>query len=175
MMKNKYEIRNDVVAVLMPRKDGRVTETLVSLSDLPKLEAFPRSWSAVYKNEKGGKKEYVSARAERGKGNNSRIALHRYLTDAPKGLVVDHINGNPLDNRQENLRICDQASNMQNFNGLASDNKSGVRGVNWYKAYSKWRASWCYRGKRYHVGYFDDIKEAEKAIETKKREILGDA
>ena len=40
--------------------------------------------------------------------------LHRRITGAPKGLEVDHINRNPLDNRKSNLRVCTHAENMKN-------------------------------------------------------------
>ena len=40
--------------------------------------------------------------------------MHRYLTKAPKGKVVDHINGNTLDNRIKNLRICTVSENARN-------------------------------------------------------------
>lgn len=170
-MKNDYTIRGKTIVIFINRKDGRQTECLVSLEDLPKLLEFERTWSASRKSERGGGKEYVSARLYRGKGNNSRVALHRLLTNAPKGMVVDHINGDTLDNRRENLRICDQFTNMQNRDGLDKNNKSGVRGVHWYKAYSKWRATCRYRNKVHHLGYFDDIEEARKVVEDFRKRI----
>lgn len=46
--------------------------------------------------------------------SRTRLYLHRIVTRAPNGLVVDHINGNTLDNRLENLRICTTAENVRN-------------------------------------------------------------
>ncbi len=54
--------------------------------------------------------------------------LHRSLLAAPGGLVVDHINHDPLDNRRENLRLCTSAENSRNRK-LDPRNKTGFKGV----------------------------------------------
>jgi hypothetical protein len=56
------------------------------------------------------------------------ILMHRLITAAPKGFVVDHINGDILDNRAANLRVCSQSENMKNGSGHA-DRRGKYRGV----------------------------------------------
>ncbi len=56
------------------------------------------------------------------------IELHRFITNCPKGMVVDHINGNTIDNRKENLRICTNASNIRKGK-IRIQNTSGCSGV----------------------------------------------
>lgn len=64
----------------------------------------------------------------------SRIYLHRYITGAPDGMFVDHINGNKLDNRSCNLRVCTMAQNNMN-----TGPKTGkYKGVHWSKTQKKW-------------------------------------
>ena len=58
---------------------------------------------------------------------NKRIRLHRWVTNCPSKLMVDHINHNTLDNRKCNLRIVSHFGNQQN----RKDNKSGKAGVYW--------------------------------------------
>ena len=61
--------------------------------------------------------------------NGSRdMAVHRVIMNAPKGMDVDHINGDRLDNRKENLRICTRSQNSQNKKSRR-DSKSGYKGV----------------------------------------------
>src|SRR3972149_6021810 len=67
-----------------------------------------------------------------------RIGMHREIIKTPKGMYTDHINGNPLDNRKENLRIVTFSQNMLNRKRY-KNNKSGHKGVVWNKDRQKWR------------------------------------
>lgn len=58
----------------------------------------------------------------------TRILMHRVLLNPPINMVVDHINGNGLDNRRINLRICTRTQNLQNQK-RNSKNKTGYKGV----------------------------------------------
>lgn len=84
---------------------------------------------------------------------------------------VDHINGNPLDNRRENLRIASPRDNNYN-KGLYSNNTSGYKGVS--KRGERYTAYIQVDGKKKHLGYFDDPKEAHEAYCAAGRELYGD-
>ncbi len=75
---------------------------------------------------------------------------------------VDHIDGNTLNNSIENLREC---THMQNhFNQKKhKNNTSGFKGVSFHVLSQKWRASVWINYKQYHLGLFDDIKDAHTA------------
>jgi hypothetical protein len=75
---------------------------------------------------------------------------------------IDHINGDPSDNRLANLRDVDSTANNRN-KILPNTNKSGVMGVNWEKKYTKWRAQIQVDGKGLHLGYFTNKEDAISA------------
>ena len=93
-------------------------------------------------------------------GNRTRIYLHRQLTKAQKGQIVDHINGNGLDNRMDNLRICTHSQNSYNKK-TPSTNKTGFKGV--CKRGDKWRATIRKDGRYIELGLFQTPVEAHKA------------
>ena len=103
--------------------------------------------------------------------------MHRKILGLKKGdgKIVDHINGNSLDNRKANLRICTQSQNMIN-RIKQKNNKSGYIGVCLYKGNSinKWRASIMQNKKQISIGYFDNKIDAAKARDTKALELYGE-
>ena len=89
--------------------------------------------------------------------------LHRLLLGNPSG-VVDHLNGNPADNRRSNLRIVTQHQNTQNCS-LPKNSTTGFKGVCFDKARRKYMAHIHPDGKMKFLGYFDDPIEAAMAYD----------
>jgi hypothetical protein len=112
-------------------------EILLDNEDLDLFNAYSW-WVLRVKNLK-----YIVGR--HGKSKGCRVLFHRVLM--PEAEVVDHINGNGLDNRKDNLRGCSHAENMRNRN-ISRKNKSGFKGVYWHKADKLWKAQLKYNGKR---------------------------
>lgn len=84
---------------------------------------------------------------------------------------IDHINGDPSDNRIENLRDVPAAINMQNERKPRKNNTSGFLGVHFKKKLQKYGAGITVRRKRVHLGYFDTPQEAYAAYVTAKRKL----
>lgn len=101
-------------------------------------------WCAYSKGGNGTKTYYAGS--NNGKMNpiitNSKVkwvAMHRLITECPKGMMVDHIDGNGSNNQRKNLRICSMNSNSKNRT-LNSNNKSGYKGVIYLKKAKGWRS-----------------------------------
>jgi outer membrane cobalamin receptor len=92
------------------------------------------------------------------------VLLHRFLLSATPDKEVDHINGDGLDNRRENLRLCSRRENHQN--SKKKNNLSSIyKGVSWNKEKRKWRAQIRYEDRQMHLGYFNNEIDAAKAYD----------
>ena len=91
------------------------------------------------------------------------LYLHREIMGTPKGMCTDHKNGNRLDNRRKNLRICNYSQNNSNRGVNKNVNTSGYKGVSWHIRYKKWKANIRVNGRMIFIGSFDNPKEAYKA------------
>ena len=101
----------------------------------------------------------------------SRVAwmLH-YAKPIPHGFEIDHIDGNPLNNRAQNLRAVSKQVNMQNRTRPHKQGTSGFLGVSWNKSECKWYAQLHHQRKHIHVGIFDTPEAAHQAyLEAKRR------
>ena len=151
---NEFRIHPNFVRV----KASNVDEYF--LCDLDDWERFKNSLFYI------GKRGYVVF------GSNRRY-LHRKIMNTPDDLVVDHINGNPLDNRKSNLRNCRRIENMYNLKTPIT-NTSGHKGV-WRDTHcQKWCAEIRYEKKKYWLGRFERIEDAVKAREDAEIKYFGE-
>lgn len=135
----------------MEIKLTRNKSTMVDANDYDKLSKY--KW------------HYMSAGYAATDINYKKVYMHRMIMDTPIDMDTDHINGDRLDNRKINLRICTHAENMRNTK-LRSDNNSGYKGVGRFKRDKKWRARIVIGGIYRHLGCFDTAYEASLAYKA---------
>lgn len=97
-----------------------------------------------------------------------RMPLHRFIMNNPEGLVIDHINGDPTDNRKENLRAVTQQVNTLN--------NTKAKYYGWDSRAKKYQVR--IKGTNKHFGFYDTPEEAEAAVRRMlsggEREIAGE-
>lgn len=109
--------------------------------------------------------------------DKKKIKLHRLIMDCiEENREVDHINGNPSDNRKENLRIVSHQENTWNQK-MRTNNKSGITGI-WYDKREErtkhWVAEIKVNGKKIALGSFSTKEEAIQAREFAENQYFGD-
>jgi HNH endonuclease/AP2 domain len=130
--------------------------------DLPEIR--DRRWRSF----RAGGNTYVQS----GSGRNS-VLLHRVVVCPPNDMVVDHINGDTLDNRHQNLRWATRAENLRNRK-IGKNNTSGYKGVSWVKSANRWRAKITLNGKVHYLGEFKAASEAHAAYCKASAELHGE-
>ena len=106
-------------------------------------------------------------------GKQKKTTMNRLIMKTPKGMHTDHINGDTLDNRRSNLRICTNAENLINsYRHRSGELMGGVhKVVRRYKTKTsiRYEARRRIDGKRYHIGTYPTAELAHKAyIESLK-------
>lgn len=165
-MKNKYEIVGDCVHIQLSTKvDGEHLKTIISIEDLELVDAHTGTWGAY----NGGRDYYVQTKIP---GTRKHMKLARLILCAKEGQIVDHINGNTLDNRRCNLRFVTRRENRMNAR-VSKNNKSGITGVNWDATEGKWSASIYEDGKQKRLGHFGSKESAIKARKLAEKELAS--
>ena len=92
--------------------------------------------------------------------DGKHIRVHRLITNAKKGEIIDHIDQNKLNNQKSNLRVCNKSQNRMN---CKPSGKSKYLGVAWNKNANKWQSQIKANGKYKYLGLFEDELKAAKA------------
>lgn len=142
--------------------------SLVDDSVFDELMAF--KWHAHF----DGRNFYAERKKSIGGGKQKTIKMHSVIMNPKKGMIIDHIDGNGLNNQKENLRICTKSQNGIN-RGKQKNNKSGFKGVYLRKNIKslKFIAAARYHNKNIYLGTYDDAKKAAAVYDSFVRSKFG--
>jgi hypothetical protein len=153
-------------------------EELRRAGKMPKRTTAERFWPKV--NKTAGCWEWTSTLNPTGYGTfhlkttrpAHRVSWEMVNGPIPPGMSLDHICHNRKCVNPVHLRLATQNQNCENLVGAYSNSATGIRGVGWHKHKAAWVASVQHDGKPVHVGYFDDIAEAERAVTARRLELF---
>jgi hypothetical protein len=99
------------------------------------------------------------------------VCMHREIMHAPRGLVVDHISGNRLDNRRSELRLITQQENLMNRRCF-KNNRCGYKGVT--HQHGKWHARIQFHETLIHLGFWEDPITAALAYDCAAHKLFSE-
>lgn len=166
-----------------PSKDGEggvreipLTKGMVALVNTERYDELNKiSWRAG----KNGRTYYARGRITQSDGTIIRVEMHRIILSQMIGRPLadheytDHVNGNGLDNRDENLRLSTFIQNMQNKRPELNK-KSKYKGVAWHEKAGKWRAYITCNKKVIFLGFYAIEEQAARAYNKKALELFGE-
>lgn len=143
------------------KETGHITFNSLSeqhFNDYTDPKAALRNWKSGVRAEKEAGNRYLAVWFF-----GKRLKAHRVAYCLATGMwpngFLDHINGDPRDNRFCNLRVVTNQTNLRNAR-LYTTNKSGACGVSWIKKRKKWYASITVDGRTITLGYFAEKQDA---------------
>lgn len=162
-MKNSYEIDKDLVYVDVESKIYGNRRFVISLIDLKLVDSYDGTWRL--ERVKNTENEfYIVGFRDNGEKN---IELHRFII-GEENLgnydVVDHRNGNKLDNTRDNLIVVKQSQNTQNLSDNRKNSTTKIRGFSKRKKDGRYETHFMLDYTRYNLGIFDTIEEAEEIV-----------
>ena len=147
-------------------REIKLTKGMVTVVDDEDYELVSQYKWCVRTSEKG---RYYAGRNT----GSENVYLHRWLLNAPPNMEVDHINGNTLDNRHLNLRLCTRINNGRNgCKHRLGHSTSKYKGVYW--SVNKWQVQIRVGKERFNLGRFMNEEEAARAYNEAASKYYGE-
>jgi len=147
---------------MRPYREIKLTKNAVALVDEEDFDILSRyKWSLGFNG-------YPQRGTWDGEKSTPR-SMHRDILESIDGKYIDHINGDKLDNRRHNLRLCSTSQNGANAK-ISVRNKTGFKGVDYRVDLKKYRA----RVGKNNAGFYKTAKEAALAYDSLARKVYGD-
>lgn len=159
---NTYKIISDSEVIVYTTNNNKIEEFICDLDDWNDMKDFYWYYHHTgYIYTKYDNKEYSYHRTILGLGNFNKTAR------------VDHIDGNPLNNRKSNLRVVTHQQNTMNHK-IRDDNTSEITGIHYNKTNGKWIARIGFENKRIVLGSFNSINEATRVRREAEIKYFGE-
>lgn len=146
-----------------------VATTVFDIDDIPLVSKY--RWRSTIKGTKLTS-TYVVTNIK-AKGHVEVIYFHRLIMNAPKGIEVDHIDGNPLNNQKSNLRFATRSQQLMNTR-MRSDNSLGIKGIACDKRKNVYKVEIQKDNIRYYFKDFDCIAKAAYGRKIAQDVLFGD-
>jgi hypothetical protein len=159
------QIRIDGQVAYVPLTRGY--EAVIDVDDVHLVDG--RNWHSVVR----GFTTYASCLGDLAGGRQARTYMHRLIIGFPSGFVVDHCDGDGLNNRRGNLRKATTAQNQANCR-MHITNTSGFKGVSFHLPTGRWQAQISYKSKNVWLGYFDTPENAHAAYLAEAIRLRGE-
>ena len=160
---NKHRIEDDIVIISLTQGQ----ETIIDLADWDLVKDY--RWYAHWEDNTF----YVLTNVYSAYTVQQKIRLHRLLLAAPKGVLVDHVDRNGLNNRRNNIRLVTSLENRCHSVGQKGS-RSAYKGVTWNKQSRKWQSGIMLHGQSRHLGLFNDELDAAEAYDEAAIELFGE-
>ena len=149
--------------VRVPLSCGR--QALIDAADADLI--LPRRWHSL----PGRKTRYAFTKVKLPDGRRTSLYMHRLMMSPPLGMQVDHIDGDGLNNRRSNLRLCTQTENLR-YRQKHKNNRGRFKGVR--NANGIWAAFIHLDGADRWLGYFETDEDAAYAYDAAARDAFGE-
>ena len=167
-MKNSYEIL-DGLALIDIVYHGISFVMKIEKENIYKLEPY----SSVRLLHSYKDKNYAVVKFKNEMGIYITLPVHRLITNCPKGMYVDHINHDGLDNRIENLRVVTNSENLKNRKSFQTNNKLKTLNVHYNTHKNRFVVQFSSNSKVIHSKYFKEFLLAKEYAELNRKKYLA--
>jgi hypothetical protein len=153
---NEWTEQDDCYELQIQYKNDEYRSTYIDKDDY--IRTSKKQWRTSHKGVNGSKIYVISGSPA--KKNMLYLPYFILKIKPKKGLEIDHLDGNSLNNKKDNLKLVSRLENIQNTSVRRDNTTSGIRGVSFDKFHNVWVVDFSFNKRRYYVKWFKIKEEA---------------